>query len=165
MTIATLKDLYIDQLQDLYSADKQSLQASKQLREKASDKSLCTALEDGVKGISQGMEQVKGLIEGHGANPNGEHCKGMEGLVKEAKAHAINADISDKDVLDASIITQYQRMTHYGLAGYGTAVAFAKRLGLEDDAKVLQNCLDNTYDGDRRMTEIANAEVNAQAAS
>ena len=165
MTIATLKDLYIDQLQDLYSADKQSLQATKQLREKASDKSLCTALEDGVKGISQGMEQVKGLIEGHGANPNGEHCKGMEGLVKEAKAHAINADISDKDVLDASIITQYQRMTHYGLAGYGTAVAFAKRLGLEDDAKVLQNCLDNTYDGDRRMTEIANAEVNAQAAS
>ena len=165
MSINTLKDLYIDQLQDLYSADKQSLDATKKLHEKASDSELKAALEDGVNGISQGMENVKKLIEGHGADPTGEHCKGMEGLVKEAHAHALNADISDKDVLDASIITQYQRMTHYGLAGYGTAVAFAKRLGLSDDQKTLQTCLDNTYDGDRRMTEIATGEVNSAAAS
>ena len=165
MAINTLKDLYIDQLQDLYSADKQSLQVTKKLHEKATSKDLKSALEEGVKGISQGMEQVKGLIEGHDANPNGEHCKGMEGLVSEAKAHAIDADISDKDVLDASIIAQYQRMTHYGLAGYGTAVAFAKRLDLKDDAKVLQTCLDNTYGGDRTMTDIATGSVNKEAAS
>ncbi len=163
MTISTLKDLYIDQLQDLYSADKQSLDATKKLHEKATSPELKSALEDGVKGISQGMEQVKGLIQGHDANPNGEHCKGMEGLVAEAKAHAINADIADKDVLDASIITQYQRMTHYGLAGYGTALAFAKRLGLKNDADTLQTCLDNTYGGDRRMTEIATGDVNKEA--
>ncbi|MEE4201020.1 ferritin-like domain-containing protein [Erythrobacter sp.] len=165
MTIRTLKDLYIDQLQDLYSADKQSLDATKKLHEKATSSQLKSALEDGVKGISQGMEQVKGLIQGHNANPNGEHCKGMEGLVKEAKAHAIDADIADKDVLDASIITQYQRMTHYGLAGYGTALAFAKRLNLDSDARTLQTCLDNSYDGDRRMTEIATGEVNKEAVS
>ncbi|EAQ28303.1 ycfI, putative structural proteins [Erythrobacter sp. NAP1] len=163
MTISTLKDLYIDQLQDIYSADKQSLDATKKLHDKATSEELRAALEDGTCGISKGMEKVKGLIQNHDANPNGEHCKGMEGLVNEAKAHAINADIDDKDVLDASIITQYQRMTHYGLAGYGTAVAFAKRLGLEDDSKVLQECLDNTYDGDRRMTSIATGEVNAEA--
>ncbi|MEE4536946.1 MAG: ferritin-like domain-containing protein [Erythrobacter sp.] len=163
MAINTLKDLYIDQLQDLYSADKQSLEATKKLHEKATDSELKDALEAGVKGISQGMEQIKGLIQGHNADPTGEHCKGMEGLVKEANAHAINADISDKDVLDASIITQYQRMTHYGLAGYGTALAFAKRLGLRDDASTLQTCLDNTYDGDRRMSEIATGEVNKAA--
>ena len=165
MSINTLKDLYIDQLQDLYSADKQSLEATKQLHEKASDDELKKALKAGVEGISQGMEQVKGLIQGHDADPTGEHCKGMEGLVKEAKAHAIEADIDDKDVRDASIITQYQRMTHYGIAGYGTALAFAKRLGLDDDAKTLQTCLDNTYDGDRHMTQIATGEVNEAAAA
>ncbi|MEE4211939.1 MAG: ferritin-like domain-containing protein [Parvularcula sp.] len=163
MTIRNLTDLYIDQLQDIYSADKQSLQATKKLHEVATSQELKSALEDGVKGISQGMEKVRSLIEGHNANPNGEHCKGMEGLVNEAKAHAIDADIEDKDVLDASIITQYQRMTHYGLAGYGTALAFAKRLGLDSDAETLQTCLDNTYDGDRRMTEIATGEVNKEA--
>ncbi|MBV7265822.1 ferritin-like domain-containing protein [Erythrobacter ani] len=163
MTINTLTDLYIDQLQDIYSADKQSLEATKKLHEKATSEDLRSALEDGVKGISEGMVQVRKLIEGHNANPNGEFCKGMEGLVKEAKAHAIDADIDDKDVLDASIITQYQRMTHYGLAGYGTAVAFASRLGLTSDAETLQTCLDNTYDGDRRMTEIATGEVNKEA--
>ncbi|MBD2843436.1 ferritin-like domain-containing protein [Erythrobacter rubeus] len=163
MTITTLKDLYIDQLQDIYSANKQSLEATKQLHAKATSDELRSALEDGVKGISEGMVQVRNLIESHDANPNGEFCKGMEGLVKEAKAHAINADIDDKDVLDASIITQYQRMTHYGLAGYGTAVAFANRLGLTGDAETLQNCLDNTYDGDRRMTDIATGKVNKEA--
>ena len=54
-------------------------------------------------------------------------------------------------------------MTHYGLAGYGTAVAFAKRLGLKDDATTLQKCLDNTYSGDRTMTAIATGEVNKEA--
>jgi len=163
MTISTLTDLYIDQLQDIYSANKQSLDVTKKLHEKATSHGLRSALAEGVKGISQGMEQVKGLIEGHKADPNGEFCKGMEGLVKEAKVHAVNADIADKDVLDASIIAQYQRMTHYGIAGYGTALAFAKRLELTDDAGVLQTCLDNTYGGDRTMTDIATSGVNEKA--
>lgn len=163
MTISTLKDLYIDQLQDIYSANKQSLQVTKKLRDAATSSELVTALEDGVKGISKGMEQVKGLIEGHDADPNGEHCKGMEGLVKEAKAHAIDADIDDKDVLDASIITQYQRMSHYAMAGYGTAIAFAERLGLESDASTLRECLEETRGGDARMTGIAVSDVNKQA--
>ncbi|MGB3712350.1 MAG: ferritin-like domain-containing protein [Erythrobacter sp.] len=165
MTISTLKDLYVDQLQDIYSADKQSLDATKKLHDKATSSELKSALEAGVKGISQGMEQVKGLIQGHKADPTGEHCKGMEGIVKEVHAHAVNADIADKDVMDASIIAQYQRMTHYGIAGYGTALAFAKRLGLDGDASTLQTCLDNTYDGDRHMTEIATGEVNKEAAA
>ncbi|MGB3472192.1 MAG: DUF892 family protein [Erythrobacter sp.] len=163
MSISTLKDLYIDQLQDIYSANTQSLEATKQLRAKASSVALTAALDAGVEGISEGREKVAMLIKGHNADPTGEFCKGMEGLVKEAKAHAINADFDDPDVRDASIITQYQRMTHYGLAGWGTALAFAKRLGLDSDANTIQTCLDNTYGGDRTMTEIATGEVNKEA--
>ncbi len=163
MTIRTLTDLYIDQLQDIYSANKQSLQVTKDLREAATSRELTDALETGVVGISKGMEQVKSLIEGHDANPNGEFCKGMEGLVKEAKAHAINADIEDKDVLDASIITQYQRMAHYAMAGYGTATAFAERLGLDKDADVLREALEETRGGDARMTGLAVGKINKEA--
>ncbi|MEE4337428.1 ferritin-like domain-containing protein [Erythrobacter sp.] len=164
MSIATLKDLYIDQLQDIYSADKQSLEATKKLRECATSETLKDALDAGTDGIKQGIEKVRGIIKTHDADPTDEFCKGMEGLVKEAHAHAIDADnIKDEDVRDASIIAQYQRMTHYGIAGYGTAASFARRLGLEDDAKILRDCLENTYGGDRTMTDIASGEVNRQA--
>lgn len=163
MTIRTLTDLYIDQLQDIYSANKQSLEITKLLHEKASSDDLQEALVDGVKGISQGMEQVKGLIESHDADPNGEFCKGMEGLVKEAKAHAINADIADDDVRDASIITQYQRMAHYAMAGYGTATAFAERLKMDEDADILRKCLEDTRSGDVRMTGLAVGGINKDA--
>ena len=164
MSINTLKDLYIEQLQDIHSANRQALKATKALHEAASSDELKSALAAGVKGIEDGMEQVKGLIKSHDADPRAEHCKGMEGLVAEARAHAIEADIGDEDVRDASIIAQYQRMTHYGIAGYGTARAFAKRLNLKQDDKVLQNCLDQTYGGDKHMTSIASGEVNKAAA-
>ncbi|MFO6446808.1 ferritin-like domain-containing protein [Erythrobacter sp. NE805] len=164
MTISTLKDLYIDQLQDLYSANRQALQVTRELKEAASSAQLRTALEAGAQGIEQGMDQLKSLIENHEANPRGEHCRGMEGLVAEARAHGVEADFSDEDVRDASIIAQYQRMTHYGISGYGTARAFAARLGLEQDAEVLEKCLEDTRGGDKRMTAIASGEVNAAAA-
>ncbi len=165
MTLSTLKDVYIDQLQDIYSADKQSLGATKKLHEHATNKELKAALERGVEGIQTGMKTLEGIIKGHGEDPTGEFCKGMEGIVKEVHAHVIDADFSDDDVRDAMIITQYQRMTHYGLAGYGCVVAFAKRLGLKDDASKLNECLDNTYEGDRTMSKIAEGEVNKAAAA
>lgn len=165
MTISTLKDLYIDQLQDLYSADKQSLESTRKMRDAATDSELKQALSNGVEGIQEGIDTLETIIKSHDADPNGEFCKGMEGLVKEARAHTLDADITDDDVRDASIITQYQRMTHYGLAGYGCLVAFAKRLDLHSDAAKLQVCLDNTYGGDREMTRIATGEINKAAAA
>lgn len=165
MTMNSLKDVYIDQLQDMYSADKQSLNATKKLVGVASNQKLVKALEAGVSGINDGLTIVGDLIKSHDAKPSGEFCKGMEGLVKEVHAHVLDAEFGDDEVRDAMIITQYQRMTHYGIAGYGCVVAFAKRLGLKDDAKKLQECLDHTYKGDQEMTEIAEGGVNAAAAS
>jgi ferritin-like metal-binding protein YciE len=164
MTITTLKDLYVDQLQDLYSANRQAIQVTRELKEAASSAQLRKALTAGVGGIEEGMDHLKTLIENHDANPRGEHCKGMEGLAAEARAHGVEADFSDEDVRDASIIAQYQRMTHYGISGYGTAAAFARRLGLENDASVLAQCLDDTRSGDKHMTQIASGEVNPAAA-
>ena len=164
MTINNLHDVYHDQLQDLYSACKQSVEATTKLGHAATDKALSEALIAGANGISDGMDKLKSLCATHDINPDGEHCKGMEGLVKEAEAHVLNADFGDNAARDAMIITQYQRMVHYALAGYGCLVAFANRLDLDGDAAVLQGQLDETYDGDRRMTEIAMGGINRKAA-
>ena len=165
MAMNSLKDIYLDQLQDIWSANTQSMAVVNELGRAAQDKDLSEALIDGANGINDGINEIAKLCSDHGIAPNAEHCKGMEGLVKEARAHGLSDEITDPDVRDAAIIPQYQRMVHYALAGYGTLVAFANRLGLDGDAAVLQKCLDHTYDGDRRMTEIAmKGGVNKDAA-
>ena len=102
MSIQTLEDLYIDQLQDLYSANRQSLKVTEKLAGKAHNPKLQDALKRGVSGIEDGINAVEGLIRKHKADPRGEFCQGMEGLVKEAKAHAIDAEIEDEDVREAA---------------------------------------------------------------
>lgn len=164
MPMTDLKDVYHDQLQDIWSANNQALEMVTKLGQAAHDKDLSEALIAGANGISDGIEKIAGICNEHGINPDGEHCKGMEGLVKEAEAHALNAEFSDPAVRDAIIITQYQRMVHYALAGYGCLVAFANRLGQDEDGAVLNSCLDKTYDGDRTMTSIATGSVNKAAA-
>ena len=165
MTLENLKDVYHHQLQDLYSGCKQSLDVTTELGRAATDKELSEALIAGAKGISEGMDQLKSLCAKHDLDPEGAHCKGMEGLVKEARAHGIDEKFGDSAVQDAVIITQYQRMVHYALAGYGSLLAFANRLGLDEDGAILNKLLDETYDGDRHMTAIATrGGVNQKAA-
>ncbi|MBO0905851.1 ferritin-like domain-containing protein [Jiella sonneratiae] len=164
MALNSLKDIYIDQMQDIYSADGQAAKVTRELAEAAHNPKLKKALQAGVEGIEEGRRTLAEIIGAHGADPSGEFCKGMEGLVKEARSHALEEEISDADVRDAMIITQYQRMAHYGIAGYGCLVAFAKRLDLTEDAVKLQKCLDATAHGDQTMSELAEFGINEAAA-
>ncbi|MBM3603752.1 MAG: ferritin-like domain-containing protein [Alphaproteobacteria bacterium] len=164
MTINSLKDLYLDQLKDLYSACKQSMSVVTEMGRVATSRELSEALIAGNQGISRGMETLAQLCNQHGVDPTGEHCKGMEGLVTEARKHAIEAQFGDDDTRDAAIITQYQRLTHYAIAGYGCVRSFANRLGMNDDGAALQECLDSTRDGDLHMKRIAEGGVNQAAA-
>ena len=100
MTMQSLKDVYHDQLQDIYSACKQSLDVTTELGRAASNKELSEALIAGGQGISKGMDALKSICAEHDIDPEGEHCKGMEGLVKEARAHALEEDFGDDDVRD-----------------------------------------------------------------
>ena len=164
MSIHTLKDVYIDQLQDLYSACRQSKEATSKLLDAASEHALKDALRRGIGGIEDGISTLEVMISTHGADPEGGHCKGMEGLAAQAEAHGIDEDFGDVAVQDAMIITQYQRMAHYAIAGYGCCRAFALRLGLEGDAEKLYRCLDSCYGGDRAMTQLAEYQINQKAA-
>jgi len=165
MAIKDLKDLYLHGIRDLYSACKQAVPVIEEMAKAAKNDDLKQALDAGAKGTREGMQQMEKLARKHGEEPGGEHCKGMEGLVAEARKHALEGSFGDEDTQDAAIIAQYQRMAHYAITGYGTSKAFARRLGLNEDVQVLDQCTASGYEGDKTMTSIAEKDVNAAAAS
>ncbi|WP_134727254.1 DUF892 family protein [Paracoccus luteus] len=153
--IKNLKDLYLDGIKDLHSACKQSIPVTEEMARAAKNADLKSALDASVKGTREGMASMEKLARAHGEDPGGEHCKGMEGLVAEARKHALDARFADEDTQDAAIIAQYQRLAHYAITGYGTLKAWAKRLDLSDDARALDEATAATYEGDETMTKIA----------
>jgi len=160
--ISNLSDLYIDE--DLWSANDQMARSLKKIAPNASNPKLQKMLEASQKGILGHTDLLKALIANQDETVSKEHCKGMEGLVSEALKHTIE-DAPDKGpVLDAAIIAQYQRMTHYGITGFGTVAAFAKALKLKDDHKQLKTAVKDMYGADELMTELAEAAVNEDAA-
>ena len=165
MAMNSLKDVYLDQLQDLWSCCDQTIPVTKDLMEAATDSDLKDALKASIEGTKQGRDKLAEICKAHNIDPDGEFCKGTEGLVTEARAHGLEEEFGDDDARDAMIISQYQRLAHYALTGYGTLLAFAKRLEMHDDASKLEEMLDNTYGGDRRMTEIATQGGVNQAAA
>lgn len=114
-------------------------------------------------GIDTHTAMLKELIAARDEKVSKEHCKGMEGLVEEAAKHILEEGPGKGPLLDAMIIAQYQRMTHYGIAGFGTAAAYAKALGLKDDNKKLRDVTKEIYGGDEYMTKLAETVVNLKA--
>jgi ferritin-like metal-binding protein YciE len=158
-----LKDVYVDELKDLWSANDQMLKVLKKITTKASDPKLKEMLGNSHEGITKHTAVLKELIAGQDEKVSKEHCKGMEGLVAEATKHVLEEGPDKGPVLDVIIIAQYQRMTHYGIAGFGTAAAYAKALGLKDDNKALREATKDIYGGDEYMTKLAESTVNLQA--
>ena len=162
--IANLSDLYIDELKDLWSANDQMARALKKIAPRATHPKLKKMLEASQSGIAGHTDLLKALIANQDEKVSKEHCKGMEGLVNEAIKHTIDDAPEKGPVLDASIIAQYQRMTHYGITGFGTVAAFSKALNLPDDNKQLKAAVKDMYLADELMTELAEAAVNDDAA-
>jgi ferritin-like metal-binding protein YciE len=161
--IGNLSDLYIDELKDLWSANDQMAKALKKIAPKASHPKLKKMLEASQDGIAGHTDLLKALIANQDAKVSKEHCKGMEGLVAEALKHTLEDGPDKGPVLDAAIIAQYQRMTHYGITGFGTVAAFSKALKLNDDNGQLKKAVKDMYVADELMTELAEAAVNADA--
>jgi ferritin-like metal-binding protein YciE len=162
--ISSLSDLYIAELKDLWSANDQMAKALKKIAPECSNPKLKKMLEASQEGIADHTNLLKALIANQDETVSKAHCKGMEGLVKEALKHTGEEGPSKGPVLDASIIAQFQRMTHYGLTGFGTVAAFSSALGLKDDNKQLKAAVKDMYVGDELMTELAQAAVNEAAA-
>ena len=158
-----LKDLYIDELKDLWSANDQMLKCIKKITSKATDKGLKDSLLKSHEGITKHTGMLKELIAANGEKVSKEHCKGMQGLVAEAVKHTTEEAPKKGPVLDAVIIAQYQRMTHYGIAGFGTAAAYAKALGLKNDVQAIKLAVKEMKGGDDFMSRLADTAVNLRS--
>ncbi len=159
-----LNDLYIHELQDLWSSNDQMKGAVEKMASEASDSALGDRLRRSAEGVGKNAELLRELLSNAGGQEKKEHCKGMEGLVSEARKHALEAG-AEGAVKDVAIIAQYQRMCHYGLAGFGTAKAFADALGKSDDARKLDEALQHIYQSDEYMSDLAERSKNLKAAA
>jgi ferritin-like metal-binding protein YciE len=163
-TVDSLKSLLVEQVKDLYDAEKRLTKAIPKLAKASANEELSTALDehlDETRNHVERLEQVFGLLD---ERPKSKPCEGMKGLIEEGDEHA-KEDYDDDDLRDAMIIGSAQRVEHYEIAGYGTAIAHARLLGLDDVVEVLEATLAEEKAADQKLTEIAETVVNLEAAA
>jgi len=162
MEIDSLRKLYVDELKDLYSAEKQILQALPKMIKKAQNEQLKKAFEDHRQVTEMQVERLDRIFEMLGKAARGKKCKAMEGLIEEGK-EMMQEDM-DPEVMDAALIGAAQRIEHYEMAGYGTVRTWAQVLGEKEQAKILQQTLDEEGDADKLLTRLAESTINVAAA-
>src|SRR4051812_30752892 len=161
MAIASLKDLYFDELGDLYDAETQMIRALPRLAEAARAPELREALNRHCDESRLHLERLELIFTHWGERRRDKSCAGLAGIVQEADDR-LN-DAATDDVRDAAIVGAAQRMEHYEIAAYGCARTYARRLNRNDEARLLQETLDEEGRADKRLTEIAEAHLNDDA--
>jgi ferritin-like metal-binding protein YciE len=161
MELDSLQKLYVEELKDLYSAEKQIIQALPKMVKKATHPQLKAAFQEHLE-VTQGqLARLDQIFEGLGKTPRGKKCKAMEGLIEEGK-ETMQEDMDD-DVMDAALIAAAQRIEHYEIAGYGTVRTYAQLLGEKEATKLLQQTLDEEGDADKKLTQLAESSINVEA--
>jgi ferritin-like metal-binding protein YciE len=158
-----MNDLFVHQLQDIYYAENQLVKALPKMADKATDKQLkqgfLTHLEE-TKAHVQRLEQVFQMF---GIAAKAVDCPAIDGIIEEADE--IIGEVADKSVLDAALINAAQAAEHYEIVRYGSLIAWAKQLGRNDWASVLQKTLDEEKATDKKLTSLAESKINLRAAS
>mgnify|MGYP000393559708 CR=1 FL=1 len=162
MKMASLHDLLVAELKDLYSAETQLTKALPKMAKEAQSESLREAIESHLTETETQIERLDQIFEMLDIKPGRKKCKAMEGLIEEAEEHASEAEDAVKD---AAIIASAQRVEHYEMAGYGCARTFARLLGLDDVAELLQQTLEEEAAADEKLTEVAMSGANQEAAA
>jgi ferritin-like metal-binding protein YciE len=157
----TLEDLYIDLLKDLYSAERQLVKALPKMAKNAQSPDLKRAFQEHLKQTERQAERIERIFTEMGGSPRGKKCVGMEGLVEEG--NEIMKEDAEPDVMDAGLIAAAQKVEHYEIAGYGTARAWAQRLGYDKAVRMLQETLDEESMANEKLTQIAESHVNMEA--
>jgi ferritin-like metal-binding protein YciE len=162
MEMNDLQDLFIEELKDLYSAEKQLLRALPRVAKAAENAELKSALQNHVRETEVHVQRLEQIFEKLGASGRGKKCKGMEGLIEENK-EMLEED-AEPEVLDAGLIVGCQKVEHYEIAGYGSVVTFAKLLGDQESARLLAQTLNEDERTDKLLSQIAESSINVQAA-
>ena len=162
MELDTLQELYIDELKDLYSAENQILKALPRMIRVANNRQLKQGFTKHERQTRQHVKRLERIFRSLGEKPTGKKCVGMEGVLKEGSA--LIKERPQPDVLDAGLISAAQHVEHYEMAGYGTVRTWARVLGRDDHASLLQQTLDEERETDETLTAIAESSINIEAA-
>ena len=157
----SLRELYVEELKDLYNAEQQILKALPKMMRAASDRDLQRAFAQHEKQTQRQVKRLDRIFRQLGESPRGKKCKGMEGLLEEGKE--LMQERPEPEVLDAGLISAAQRVEHYEIAGYGTVRAYARLLGEEEHASLLQETLDEEGETDKKLTALAESSINIEA--
>ena len=156
----SFKQLYVDELKDLYSAENQLVKALPKMAKAATSEELREGFEEHLEQTKGQVQRLETIFQSLNESPKGKKCMGMEGLVKEG-SEVMEEDLEDA-VLDAALIGAAQRVEHYEIAAYGTVCEFAKVLGETKHASLLEETLEEEKETDEKLTQLAK-EINAQA--
>ena len=161
MKLNSLRDLYVTELKDLYNGEQLILKALPKMMENASSSDLRNAFQEHLGQTRQQVERLEKIFQQLDESPKGQKCKGVEGIIDEGE------DMMDKDappaVRDAALISSAQRVEHYEIAGYGTVRTYARRLGFEDQAQLLNETLQEEGATDKKLTDLAESYINEEA--
>lgn len=163
MQMDSFDKLYVDQLRDVYNAEKQLTKALPKMAKAASNQELRSALEEHLEVTKRQVQRLEEVFRGLGRPATGKTCKGMAGLIEEGQE--ILEEDFEPDVLDAGIIAAAQKVEHYEIATYGTLRTFAETKGDTKSARILQEILEEEKEADRKLTELAESTINMEAES
>ena len=161
--IKTMNDLFVHQLQDVYYAEKQLVKALQEMAGKATDKQLKDGFLAHLDETRNHVQRLEQVFKMHGAAAKAIDCPAIDGIIEEA--NEVAGDVADKAVLGAALINAGQAAEHYEIARYGSLIAWAKQLGRNDCASILQRTLEEEKAADKKLTQLAESNVNIRAAS
>jgi ferritin-like metal-binding protein YciE len=161
--IKNMDDLFVHTLRDIYYAENQILKALPEMISKATDAQLKQAFQSHLGETKNHVTRVEQVFKMHGVEAKGVDCPAIDGIIEEAEEVA--GEVQDKKVLNAALASAAQAVEHYEISRYGTLIAWAKELGRNDCAAVLQKNLDEEKAADKKLTEIAEGRLNLKAAS
>jgi ferritin-like metal-binding protein YciE len=161
MAVKSVNDLLLDELRDIYHAEKQLVKALPKMAKKAKSDQLRQAFEHHLEETKGQVERLDQVFQQLDARSSGQRCEAMEGLIEEAKE--MMDDVTTPEVLDAAMITAAQKVEHYEIASYGSVCALAEALGHKDAARLLEETLNEEKAADQKLNQIALSGVNQAA--
>jgi ferritin-like metal-binding protein YciE len=161
MKHSALKELYVDELKDLYSAENQLVKALPNMAKAATSPDLRAGFESHLKQTHEHVSRLEKIFNKIAVSPKGKHCKGMKGLITEGK-EMIDEDPGPEE-LDAGLIAAAQRVEHYEMAGYGCVSAYAKLLGEDQALLLLRKTFEEEKETDAKLTQLSD-RINVEAA-
>lgn len=160
--IKSMDDLFVHQLRDIYYAEKQITKALPEMIQKANDQKLKQGFQEHLRETENHVKRLDHVFQLLGKKAAGVDCPAIDGIVEEAEDVA--SEVEDKNVLDAALIAAAQAVEHYEMTRYGTLIAWAQQLGYSNVVPLLNQTLDEEKATDKKLTEIAEAQVNRRAA-